>query len=341
MKKIFDYANCFEDANLLLAAATNKTHILSIASAIDNSLIFLTRDNTFVTAIDYNDAQLFLSKLKIAAFKHLSYEEVLSFFGIKKRQKEIFLKIEQYLDKDVYDFFKKYETEIFQKGLINLGKFEGYFKIVKKYLFLTIGKKKVEKLFSFDTIEEQRIYYQSFDNFFYRFLFKVLSSKKFLMKGRDSYKFSFVSKDAYGILKKNFDDGFNNSLLKNNPYMQYVFLNKFLTLPPYLKKENFEKIKSNIANIDIMKGNIFTFQTKKQFDFLNMSDVFEYSSEEVCQQFFENFQNNILDNGKILFYNMLVSRVPISNIYQKVDFSPKSNQAFFYKGVYLYEKHSR
>ena len=59
-------------------------------------------------------------------------------------------------------------------------------------------------------------------------------------------------KDLATSLKKRVDLGFNNVLNRTNPYMQYVVLGKFNTLPDYLKEENYEIIKSNLHKIELV-----------------------------------------------------------------------------------------
>ncbi|MDE7384665.1 MAG: BtaA family protein, partial [Anaeroplasmataceae bacterium] len=71
------YSNCHEDVALLKKyILKDSKRILSIASALDNSLAFLENDEVEVLAIDSNPSQVYLSKLKIAAitvsYKHMT-----------------------------------------------------------------------------------------------------------------------------------------------------------------------------------------------------------------------------------------------------------------------------
>src|SRR3972149_6091362 len=81
---IVRYANCWEDADILLRALNVKEGgvYLSIASAGDNSLSLLTKNPSKVIAIDINPVQLGCMELRKIAFLDLSYEELLGFLGV-------------------------------------------------------------------------------------------------------------------------------------------------------------------------------------------------------------------------------------------------------------------
>lgn len=75
------YSQCWEDTDSVLdnLAVSGGDTILSIASAGDNTLFLLTANPSKMIAIDFCQAQLAVVALKIAAFKVLSYEELLTF----------------------------------------------------------------------------------------------------------------------------------------------------------------------------------------------------------------------------------------------------------------------
>ena len=70
------YANCWEDADILLEglAPEINSRLISICSAGDNSFSLLVKDPAEVIAVDVNETQLWLTELKIAAIKNLSRE---------------------------------------------------------------------------------------------------------------------------------------------------------------------------------------------------------------------------------------------------------------------------
>ena len=88
-KKVFRdilYAQCWEDPRIDREAfhMTSDDVVFSITSGGCNALAFLLDNPKKVIALDLNPQQNFLLDLKIAAFKALSYEELLEFMGVKK-----------------------------------------------------------------------------------------------------------------------------------------------------------------------------------------------------------------------------------------------------------------
>ncbi len=77
------YAQCWEDADVLLAALAVQPHhtCLSIASAGDNTLALLSRSPQRVIAVDLSPAQMACLELRVAAYRHLSHPELLVLLG--------------------------------------------------------------------------------------------------------------------------------------------------------------------------------------------------------------------------------------------------------------------
>jgi S-adenosylmethionine-diacylglycerol 3-amino-3-carboxypropyl transferase len=77
------YAQCWEDADILLAALAVQPHhtCLSIASGGENTLALLSQSPQRVIAVDLSPAQIASLELKVAAFAHLSHGEMLVLLG--------------------------------------------------------------------------------------------------------------------------------------------------------------------------------------------------------------------------------------------------------------------
>ncbi len=82
------YAQCWEDADVLLDALSVQPGdvCLSIASAGDNALAMLARHPAKVFAVDLNPAQLACLELRVAAYRLLSYEDLLVILGSRRAQ---------------------------------------------------------------------------------------------------------------------------------------------------------------------------------------------------------------------------------------------------------------
>jgi S-adenosylmethionine-diacylglycerol 3-amino-3-carboxypropyl transferase len=82
------YAQCWEDADVLLEALAVQPGdvCLSVASAGDNALALLARHPAKVFAVDLNPAQLACLELRVAAYRLLSYDDLLVFVGSRRGQ---------------------------------------------------------------------------------------------------------------------------------------------------------------------------------------------------------------------------------------------------------------
>src|SRR5208283_4130011 len=85
------YAQCWEDADVLLAALEPGPgkRCLSIASAGDNTLALLARNPEYVLAIDLSAAQLACLELRVAAYRALEHRELLALIGSNPSQNRI------------------------------------------------------------------------------------------------------------------------------------------------------------------------------------------------------------------------------------------------------------
>src|SRR5882757_3950172 len=77
------YAQCWEDADVLLAALDIQPgdSCLSIASAGDNALAMLSRAPSRLVALDLSPAQLACVELRASAYRELSHPELLLLIG--------------------------------------------------------------------------------------------------------------------------------------------------------------------------------------------------------------------------------------------------------------------
>jgi S-adenosylmethionine:diacylglycerol 3-amino-3-carboxypropyl transferase len=123
------YANCWEDADILLAglAPPSGAKILSIGSAGDNSFSLLCCRPSLVVAVDVNRTQLHLIELKKACIHLLAYEEILAFLGFhpSTQRKLIFTKIKKELSSSCAAYWEANLDQI-ESGIISQGKFEKF-----------------------------------------------------------------------------------------------------------------------------------------------------------------------------------------------------------------------
>lgn len=336
------YSNCHEDAGMILKIANNPKTILSIASAGDNSFTCLLLNPEKVVSIDTNITQVYLVELKKTAIKYLSYEEFLIFLGIKEGNSvDQYNKLTIYLTKEVKEYFDLHMYLIEEIKLVNCGRFEYYFNLFsKKVLPLIHNEKTINSFMEQENLEKQKDFYnRKFNNFRFKLMFKLFFSKVVMKKlGRDKDYFKYNKGSLSKELKERFELGIYHNLNKDNPYLQYVIYNKFNTLPLYLRKENFEIIKENIDKLEIKNISLIDELNKEnKYDLMNLSDVFEYLSNDLMKMYEELINNCLNDKGRIIFWNMQNKR-EFKEKFKRLNVSLKDDLAFYYKDLLVYEK---
>ena len=97
------YANCWEDANLLLDVLDiEKKTGLSVLSGGDNTLAMLIKNPKKIVAFDINKTQIHLFNLKKAGFKNLDYDELIDLLGIygTSRSYSLFLTLDGKMEEE-------------------------------------------------------------------------------------------------------------------------------------------------------------------------------------------------------------------------------------------------
>lgn len=343
------YANCWEDADILLKGLNPKkgSNYLSIASAGDNSLSLLVQNPNLVLAVDINPTQLACVELKKAAFKHLTYEEVIKFLGLSemRNRKEIYQSIKSCLS-DESTFFWDTHIHLIEKGIIHIGKFENYFRLFRTYcLPLIHSRKTIRCLLEKKTPEERRVFYsKKWNNFRWKLLFKFFFSKKVMgLLGRDPEFFKYVKTDVANKILSRVEHGLSILPSEDNAYLEYILKGNFQSaFPHYLRKENFENIQRNIDKLTPFKGTLqeaLAAYPAIKFDGFNLSDIFEYMSHDEYERELGNILRAANHSCRIAFWNMLAERKKVSSILQnKIDFLDdeaatllKEDKAFFYQ----------
>lgn len=342
------YANCYEDAETLLKIIGNSENALSIASGGDNSLALLTVPSLKnLTVFDRNPAQLSLTKLKFAAFKHLEYDEVLALLGISNGDSiAVYNKLRSKLYTETKEFFDERLSLVSKIGIVNCGKFEYYLNRIRKSVIrFTQSKKKLARFMNMAVDGQKDFYLNKINNRRWRIVTKRFFSQKTVEKlGRDRAAFAYAHTDLYDMITKRLLLCFDNVSNQENTYLQYTVYGRFTKLPFYLRKENFKAIKTNIDKAQFVLGDIeAVVATGKRFDFFNLSDIFEYMDEAELKQNEKMIADMSFSDAVVVFWNALVDRQFASGDFISADKSTvyeiyKNEKAYYYQALRIYER---
>lgn len=351
---IVRYASCWEDADILLEALKVKEGgiYLSIASGGDNSLSLLSKKPSKVFAIDINPVQLSCVELRKIAFLNLSYEELLRFLGVydSNDRGSVYSKISHHLSAETREFWDTH-PEFIKRGIIHIGKFENYFHLFRSWILPLVHTRKTvtQLLNTHNEAERLEFYTKRWNTFRWKLLFKIFFSRKVMGRlGRDPEFFKYVETDVASRIFKRAEHALTVLSTDKNPYLEYILTGNFQrSLPFYLRRENFNFIRSNLDKLVIFKGDLQqTFEAYRtiRFDGFNLSDIFEYMS---YQQYAEQLRSilGVSNKGsRVVYWNMLADRKYVDELKDKIRFLDeqasqlhRQDLAFFYKSLIIGE----
>ena len=332
------YANCWEDASILLKALRpNKgRRILSIASAGDNSLAMLV-DGAEVVAVDLNPAQLACAELRGEAIRELELDRFLKFAGIapSDNRLDIYADIRSGLSDEARRYWDARGTTI-AEGFVHAGKFENYFSLFRKRVLPLIhGGRVVEMLMEPKSeAEREKFYERAWNNRRWRFLFKVFFSKRMMgWLGRDPAFFKRVDAPVAKRIFERVEYALTKLDTSKNPYLDYILTGNYTkSRPYYLLPENYDAIRKNIDNLTLRPGTIDAVAEEygpNSFDGFNLSDIFEYLSPEQCLAVYARLLESARPNARLAYWNMLVPQTCPAPIAGKVELLETESRKLF------------
>lgn len=344
---IIRYANCWEDADILLAglspAAGSK--VLSIGSAGDNSFSFLMTDPELVVAVDVNRTQLFLIELKKVCIQNLEWEDALAFLGFlpSENRAECFCLLKNQLSSAARAYWES-NLALIAGGVIHEGKFERYFQLFSRRILPWIHSKRVvDALFEGKTAEEQVHFYENtWNTWRWRLLFRIFFSKYVMGKyGRDPE----FQKQVQGSVSKFIFGKAAGHLASvaahDNFILRYTLTGSFGgLLPHYLHKEHYPLIRANLDRLHWKEGFAQSaIAHYGKFRCMNLSDIFEYMDAGLFRETAQTLVAGTERHGRLGYWNLMVPRrisqiLPESAEYMQTEAERLTaiDKGFFYKG---------
>jgi S-adenosylmethionine-diacylglycerol 3-amino-3-carboxypropyl transferase len=347
------YAQCWEDADILLAALDIQPgdRCLAIASAGDNALAMLSRNPAQVTAIDLSPAQLACLALRVAAYRELSHADLLVLIGSKAGtdRQALYQKCRSQLSHEVRYFWDHRSHEI-EQGIGHAGKFERYFATFRNRVIPWVhSRSRIHNLLQLKTLEQrQDFYHQEWNNWRWQAMFRLFFSR-FVMgrSGRDPSFFKYVEGSVADRILQRTQYALTTLDPSANPYLQWILTGQHAALPYALRPENFEAIRANLDRLEwrcISLEDYLEQVGEKAIDRYNLSDIFEYLSPQNYRLLLEKLVQSGRSGGRLAYWNMLVPRSrppelapnlkPHTNLSQHLHAQDK---AFFYSAFIIEE----
>ncbi|RYE25957.1 MAG: DUF3419 family protein [Sphingobacteriales bacterium] len=310
------YANCWEDADVLLHALPDVTgkDVCCIASAGDNALALLPKGCT-VTAADISAVQLYLTELKQVAFAQLAYDELLLLFGVSPsssiKRFRVFKHIEVHLSASAKQYLNE-NKKLIDNGIVNAGKFERYFRAFRTYLLpLVHSRSSVTKLLQTKPASEQIAFYSKrWNTWRWKLLMNIFFSKRVMGKyGRDPEFLKHVQLSVPEYIRQKAEQHLMSTDCQANYFLHMIFTGSFGThLPFYLREENYTSIRNNIHKLTIAQCSAQDMVQQKPFAAYCLSNIFEYMSDNEFKELVNNWSNYIPKASRLLFWNLMAPR---------------------------------
>jgi S-adenosylmethionine-diacylglycerol 3-amino-3-carboxypropyl transferase len=309
-----------ESDHVALKIKTGET-VFAITSGACNVLGFLLHDPKTIYSVDINPAQSRILELKIAAIRALDFEEFIAFSGIKTcgNRMALYNRIKPYLNKEARNFWDA-QTKIIKEGFFMNGKYERFIKIAGRFMTRLQGRERVKKLFAEKTREEQELYYdQVWNTKRLQLLFKIIFNKRILARRglvADYFHFDDGSKSFAESFYNRSKKAFRDIPIRGNYFLSLYLLGKYENeLPAYLKRENYDIIKSRVDRIQFSTAEAQTWLDHMPDESINcfaLSNICELMSEKDTHRLFSAVSRTATKNARIIFRNLMIPRdVPV------------------------------
>jgi S-adenosylmethionine-diacylglycerol 3-amino-3-carboxypropyl transferase len=162
--------------------------------------------------------------------------------------------------------------------------------------------------------------------------------------GRNSNHFKSIAKRIGKECRERIKYALTELPTHNNSYLEYIINGNFHnSLPFFLKKENYEKIRKNLNKLRIFKGTLkeaLEINKKTSFDGFYLSDIFEYMGYNQYVESIKRILKQIKTGGRIVYWNNLIQREPPGFLKSKLSMQRDlgsnlfmQNRAFFYSSL--------
>lgn len=312
------YAQCWEDADILMAGLAIRPGdtCLSIASAGDNSLSMLACGAGRVVALDLSPAQLACLELRVAAYRELTHAELLELIGSRPstRRSELYRRCRPQLCPATRVFWDARTVDI-AAGIGSGGKFERYFALFRQRIMpLVHSRTTIELLLAGgDPTTRAGFYEDHWDSWRWQLLFRVFFSRFVMGRlGRDPSFFRYVQGSVAERILARTRQALTALDPADNPYLQWILTGRHTTaLPHALRPEKFEAIRDNLHRLEwhcLPLEEFLEQEGTASIDRFNLSDIFEYMSEENYHRLLERLIRAGRSGGRLAYWNMLAPR---------------------------------
>ncbi|MEN9424623.1 MAG: hypothetical protein RL122_2006 [Pseudomonadota bacterium] len=368
----FIYNQIWEDPAVDLQALqlTAESRVLTIASGGCNVLNYLTAHPAHITALDLNPYHLSLTRLKLAAMKHLpDHASFYDFVGYADCDNNVALYnryIQPHLEEELERFWQgrnilgQKRIHMFRDGLYRHTRF-GYFMRFLHWIARRTNYQPEKLLTAASLYEQQAIFRQHIAPFFDNKLVKLLGKLPMSVFSLGIPPQQYKAMQAQGNLIAQYRERVER-LACATPIQQNYFAwqgfshsydhEKRQALPDYLQAENYAAIRGQLGKVDTYLGSMIDFleqQAPHSYDRFVFLDAQDWMTDTVLTQLWTQVARVGKPGTRIIFRTAaaespLETALPAALRSQFVYEAELSSQLFqqdrsaIYGGFHLYRK---
>jgi len=315
------FSQCWEDPQLDMDALdiTPEHTVLSVTSGGCNTLSFATLEPARIIAVDLNATQNYLLEFKIAGARPLTHGDYLCLLGVRASAErwDLYQTVRDGLSPMAQRYWDTQRTAI-ERGVLRAGRYERYLDAFRRLLWVIEGPRKIKRLFTTASLEEQRRFFEDeWDTVLWRAFFRIFFSRKIIgAGGLDPACFTYVN----GI--RSFGEHFRTLArhaltdlpIRDNYFIAQICLGRYLdehAVPPYLQARRYEALCRTLDRIEIVTGELGSvLQTlpHSSVDRFNFSNVFEWVDPSAFVAMLQETWRVARPDARLCYRNLLVRR---------------------------------
>lgn len=315
-----NYSSSNEDSRSELRALQIKPGdaVLCITGSGGRTLDLLTENPAIIVSIDFAPCQNFLLELKLAAIRHLEYEEYLEFLGVhlSEKREEVYHALRDALSTEARIYWDA-NIEFIKQGIIYQGRWEKYFRLLARLVSLA-RPKLLARLFDCKNMSEQSdVWQEQWDDWLWRCFLRLISSKliwKYGLGDPGFYKYVPDDFSVYRYLAEKFNATFENIPIDKSPFARLLFFGRYDrdgVLPLYLQKNNYQKLRDSRTWVQMVTGSLTAYLQNckcKRFDKYSLSDFASYTSADDYRQIWQGIIKTASPGARVCERQFLVKR---------------------------------
>lgn len=314
--QILQYANCWEDADLLLEQIGDieGKRVLSIASGGENSLSLLSRHPGLLAVVDKNPVQLFLFEFKKAAMRALEREDFLAFLGYSASRDRwrTYRLIRDGLGSGACAYWDGQQKRI-ETGVIHTGYTAIRLRLFSRFVRPLIhdAARSRELMAHKSEAEQARFFKEVWDTRRWRAMGRLLFSKPAIFAvspDRDFFTYYKDGVSAY-LLEKSARHLSSVAAQQNHMLHYFLFGNFGHLIPHFAREGNYRTIKANLAAAVTHEGMVETALPRfGRFDGFNLSNIFEYTTPDSFRAVAEALEAGANPSARVAYWNIVLPR---------------------------------